>query len=915
MRPRPRFADDGGPGIRMHATPSGPGGGRARSTSSATPLLSDHTARWPAARGVDFGSAASRLNIARDRLRCRRASGTTSHRPSDAPTLALTASGSGATVGDNDVTGSVYRGGRCPMGLLRSRRRHGRRVWKGRRLQHGQVDSPRDGGVEPGWAERTVDESFQIGVAGGLAIWQLAVLGALSVSEVSIPVQALWMAHLAVGGLAATLAIRRERVWPALLAVYALTVLDFGAVVDVDSALAYITIWGAILTTATPWLVAPTRCALPLAALSLSGVAAGMLVLHPDWGSNLLMATGARAVFISVAAGLAMFGSRRVVDDIAEREREFAAEYRELTVGRLAAQTAVEDARMLHDTVVNTLSAVAVGGALAADVNLVRQRCSADVRAVEAQLAGQDPNAFTPMVFTGDQHGIEVRWTGTIEDAERCFALLPPKARRALRGAVQELIRNAAKHSGADWVTVDLRHTGSTLTIDVSDDGRGFDGRLIPGRGLAESVRARSLDAGFDVAIRTSPDGGTSVVLTIGLERYAAEHQETTGQAPGASTGVERLRSSTRWLFSSLLILFGLVSAGIGRSGWPAGEYLMVALTGTLSLVIWALTRDGRYPPAWLAAPVVLTLPAAFLVGVAGVVFPSADAINWTAITLASALAALTAFRSRAPLLIAIGLELAAATTMYVVVPWTPHTAAIVLTGVAAQIGLFMGLVVIDPVIVHVGSRHELHQRASLKVGSERVATEIAARARARLTSAGLKDALDVLRSIGAGEVDPTDSHVRSRCATAERQLRQIISLSPQAPRMNPWLSLALTSACSKQVALTLQGCSEDAPDQTTAHVLGATIMSAVAATSPGSDLRVSLFRCGDHALTLLIVGATGNLVSVAPSTLPPGYTFTRQTVADLTLLELVTTARSRPAPVGAADVAPTQSPGPLDPA
>lgn len=791
----------------------------------------------------------------------------------------------------------------------------GAQVRQGRGWPHDQGGSLPDGLADPGWAERTVDESLQTGVVGGIAVWQLVVLCALTVSAISVPTHVLVLAHLALGGLAATLAIRRMRVWPALTAFCALTMLDLYAVVDVHSALAYVTIWGAVLSVASPFIVVPVRSAVPLALLSLATTSAGMLAWHPDWGTKLLITTDARGVILAVCTWLAMVGVHRVTDDVAEREIEFAADYRELMVGRLAARTAAEDARMLHDTVVNTLSSVAVGGAFAADVALVRQQCADDVRAVEAELGGPDRPAVSAPMFAGTRPDIEVRWTGAIDDAERCAAQLSPRAGRALRGALGELIRNAAKHSGAGWVAVDVGVTRSAMTVTVSDHGRGFDGRLIPGRGIAESVVARSTEAGFDVAIRTAPDQGTVAVLTIDLEGQPAVLDEPAEPDRGATAGVDRIRRSTRWFFSASIVAFGLASTGIGRPVWPAREYLVVVVAAALTFALWALSRDGRRPSSWVTTLVSLVIPAAFLFEVTGVDFASADVINWTAVSLTPVLVALVIVGSRESLLLAIGLEVgAAAAATYVVAQGASHAAAIVLIALAAQLGQFMAAMMIDPVIVDVGTRHELHQRVSLRARSERMATEMAAQVRADMTSAGLNEALDVLRSIGAGEADPTDPQVRSRCATAEHELRQIISLSVQAPRINRWLSLALTSARSKQVTLTLQGCTEDAPDLAAAKVLGSTIMGAVDAASPGSDLRVSLFPRRDHALSLLVVGPTDTLNSVEPGPLPPGYSFARQSVEGLTLLELVTATPGGAGPIDADDAAST-SPVLCDPA
>jgi signal transduction histidine kinase len=72
-----------------------------------------------------------------------------------------------------------------------------------------------------------------------------------------------------------------------------------------------------------------------------------------------------------------------------------------------------------------------------------------------------------------------------------------------------ELLANAAKHSGADRATVDVRRKDDLLWLAVSDNGHGG---AMPGcgSGLAGLLaRIRSVDGTLDVA---SPSGGPTVV-------------------------------------------------------------------------------------------------------------------------------------------------------------------------------------------------------------------------------------------------------------------------------------------------------------------------------------------------------------------------------------------------------------------
>jgi signal transduction histidine kinase len=72
-----------------------------------------------------------------------------------------------------------------------------------------------------------------------------------------------------------------------------------------------------------------------------------------------------------------------------------------------------------------------------------------------------------------------------------------------------ELLANAAKHSGAQTVSVDVSDDDGLVRLRVTDDGTG-GARVVPGRGLAGLVeRLRTVDGHLHVA---SPKGGPTVV-------------------------------------------------------------------------------------------------------------------------------------------------------------------------------------------------------------------------------------------------------------------------------------------------------------------------------------------------------------------------------------------------------------------
>lgn len=102
---------------------------------------------------------------------------------------------------------------------------------------------------------------------------------------------------------------------------------------------------------------------------------------------------------------------------------------------------------------------------------------------------------------------------------------LAPEQRRDLYLFFKEAIHNIAKHAGCRNAAITLRLEGGRLTVDVSDDGRGFDrskitAALAPGsrggHGL-ESMRARADRLGGSLSVASAPGGGTTLLLTCPL--------------------------------------------------------------------------------------------------------------------------------------------------------------------------------------------------------------------------------------------------------------------------------------------------------------------------------------------------------------------------------------------------------------
>ena len=88
---------------------------------------------------------------------------------------------------------------------------------------------------------------------------------------------------------------------------------------------------------------------------------------------------------------------------------------------------------------------------------------------------------------------------------------------RPLLGAASEAMVNAAKHSGADRVSLYFEADDDELVVYVTDQGKGFEIAEVAGdrRGIAQSIRGRVERAGGEAAIESEPGEGTEVVLRM----------------------------------------------------------------------------------------------------------------------------------------------------------------------------------------------------------------------------------------------------------------------------------------------------------------------------------------------------------------------------------------------------------------
>ncbi|AEW97066.1 sensor histidine kinase [Streptantibioticus cattleyicolor] len=219
---------------------------------------------------------------------------------------------------------------------------------------------------------------------------------------------------------------------------------------------------------------------------------------------------------------------QRLIDDLMTTRDELAAAQHE--AGRLAERQRL--AREIHDTLAQGLSSIvlltrAAEGALPRDPDAAGGHIRQAGRTAAENLAEarRFVRALTPPDLQGASlpealRRVAARHPGPARVEVRVDGEpypLPVRAEVALVRLTQEALANVARHAGAGRATVTLGFLDGQVTLDVYDDGVGFD----PGRGAGRDsfglhgMRERIGELGGTLTVESAPGEGTAVAATL----------------------------------------------------------------------------------------------------------------------------------------------------------------------------------------------------------------------------------------------------------------------------------------------------------------------------------------------------------------------------------------------------------------
>ncbi len=186
-------------------------------------------------------------------------------------------------------------------------------------------------------------------------------------------------------------------------------------------------------------------------------------------------------------------------------------------------------AREIHDTLAQGLSSInlllgAASERMPADVahgpvgDLVREaRTVAVANLAEAR---RFVRALSPVVLEGTPlvQALErtvQEFPGASLSVDGQVRALPASHEIALVRITREALTNARKHAQATRVAISLSFQDDQMTLDIVDDGRGFDPTAASsGFGLA-SMRARAVELGGQLHVESSPGEGTAIAVAL----------------------------------------------------------------------------------------------------------------------------------------------------------------------------------------------------------------------------------------------------------------------------------------------------------------------------------------------------------------------------------------------------------------
>ena len=371
--------------------------------------------------------------------------------------------------------------------------------------------------------------------------------------------------------------------------------------------------------------------------------AAGAVVLTRRWRfifvvalAPLLLMVNATAIgelqFVSVedvmldmTTNLATIGALTWLLRLAETSDASGAQQRAQAVELAARQASTraqhEANSFIHDHILSALIAVANG---LPDRAALRGSARQALDSLSAGMAVASP--VTASTLLNDVAG----GVGVMAGDIRTDVVLsgeheiPPEVAQAIAEATLEAVRNSLRHAGDDAVvtrTVTLTSDACGITVEVNDNGRGFD-PAAAGRGrhgVSGSIIARMQDVGGRATVDSAPGEGACITLRWRPVLGSADRQRPERDvAQSEAASWERSLSASMESAGARAIAAGLVGVHVVMVAyecaahsywrWPLAALSFIALLPPAVLLL--KTWPDALLPRWVAQLTVVVIAA-----------------------------------------------------------------------------------------------------------------------------------------------------------------------------------------------------------------------------------------------------------------------------------------------------------------
>lgn len=460
--------------------------------------------------------------------------------------------------------------------------------------------------------------------------------------------------------------------------------------------------------------------------------------------------------------------SARAADRVVEREESLR---REAAVSAARRADEREYLAALHDTASATLLMVGAGVVQGRE-SWFAEQAARDLREVSGSQV--EPTADTGLLEllrdVAAHTTLQISWSGTDVRLPAVDAVL-------LSRGVREALTNVVRHADTDRAEIRVLEDGNTVTVEISDHGKGFSPDRVPDHryGVTRSLVERMKRAGGNAEIISSPGNGTTVRMTCPLRR-----EEPSGDdARMIGTSFQR---GLRWgvIVMSTAILLGLdlprllSSQDAYHAMWP--QYVtwlgLLAVTVVVAVATWRDKPLGRSRWVLLAFVFALSVLGAvsvkpeFLLGPAH--WSEGDAGWQVVLLMMDSRVAVFASVLVAQYLMTFGVAVVAGQAALSVVgvvnaTWAVLTYQLAIAMIAA---VLRGLAVRSAKV----ARDEEQLRTA-----EAVARQLHEDRKQRY--AGLAETtVPLLQGLASGELDPAEESVRRSCAVEAARMRRLFA-------------------------------------------------------------------------------------------------------------------------------------------